>query len=94
ISREKTKRLEAEKKIKEKQEQEAKRKQDTRRCSFIGKLVIAHFPELLIYTPKRSETDNRVEFALVNVILSLLADDKEYLAALIEAGKNQLHEKT
>ena len=50
--REKTRQLETQKKVKDKREQEARRKLDTRRDTNIGKIVSKHFPEVSQFQPR------------------------------------------
>ena len=71
-SRKKTKQLEIQKKLKDKRDQDAQRKSDTRRHTIIGRLVSKHFPDVSQFQPYRSEAENEIEFALLDAILSLL----------------------
>lgn len=91
-SKERTKRLEIEKKVKEKREAEAKRKLDIRRHTFSGKLMEEHFPTISQFRPQRTEAENRTEFALLDIVLSLLAEDEEYVSRLLERAKAQLQQ--
>lgn len=74
--------LKNQKKSKERREQEAKRKMDTRRYIIIGELVCKYFPDAMKYQPQRSKADNAKEFETFANILNLLADNTELLAKL------------
>ena len=76
-----TNHLKNQKKLKERREQEAMRKMDTRRYIIIGELVCKHFPEMMNYQPHRNCTDNK-EFTVLTNILSLLAANKEMINKL------------
>lgn len=93
-SKERTKRLEIEKNLKIKREEEAKRKLDMRRHSFIGTLVEDHFPEVSQLQPQRTEAESKIEFVLLDIVLSLLAEDEEYVSQLVERAKGLLHEQS
>lgn len=86
-SKERTKRLEIEQKLKIKREEEVKRKLDTRRQTFSGKLLEEYFPMLSQFQPQRTETESRTEFALLDVVLSLLAEDEAYVSQLVGRAK-------
>lgn len=86
-SKERTKRLEIEQRLKIKCEEEAKRKLDTRRHTFSGKLLEEHFPMLSQFQPQRTEAESRTEFALLDIMLSLLAEDEEYISQLVGRAK-------
>ena len=67
---------------KEQREQKQKSKLDSRRRFIIGELIEKKFPELLNYQPRRTQAENKVEFAPLELFLDLLAADDEYLARL------------
>lgn len=92
-SKERTKRLEIEQKLKTKREEEAKRKLDMRRHTFSGKLLEEHFPMLSQFQPQRTETESRTEFALLDIVLSLLAEDEEYVSRLVGRAKALLQQR-
>lgn len=93
-SKERTKRLEIERKLKIKQEEEAKRKLDMRRYSFSGKLMEEHFPAISMFQPQRSEAESKTEFALLDIVLSLLAEDEDYVSQLVERAKVLLQQQS
>ena len=86
-SREKTKQLEAEKKVRDKREQEAQRKLDTRRHTIIGKVFSQHFPAVSQFQPRRTEAENEMEFALLDAVLNLIAKDKDYVSQRLDEAK-------
>ncbi len=92
-SQERTKRLEAEKREKDQRAASAKRKQDAVRHRLIGELIAAHFPEVSQYQPKRTKAENKAEFAELDAVLSLLAEDKEYVSRLVEQARAMLRQE-
>ena len=76
--------LKNQRKSRERREQEAKRKLDTRRNIIIGELVCRYFPDVMRLQPQRSKADNAAEFEAFASILSTLANDTELLVRLKE----------
>ena len=89
-SREKTKQLEAQKKVKDKREQAARRKLDSRRDTCIGNSFSKHFPWVSQFQPRRTEAENKTEFALLDAFLSLVASDEDYVSKRVNEAKDLL----
>ena len=67
------------------QDNKEKEKQDainTRRYILIGKLICKYFPEVLKLQPRLTKAENNIEFKLLEVFISILADDKEYIGRI------------
>ena len=68
------------KKMKERREQEAKRKIDIHRNIIIGELVCRYFPDVMKYQPQRSKSVNTEVFKSFESVLKVIASDTELLA--------------
>ena len=86
-SKEKTKQLEAEKRMKENRALEVKRKQDKKRHEIIGEIFSVHFPFVSRFQPQRTKAGDKEEFTLVEVFFSLIAADKEYVSLVMKKAE-------
>jgi len=93
-AKEKAAQVERQRKLQQNREKEQQRKIDTRRNIIIGKMVADYFPAVLEFKPRRTIAENISEFAPFAAFLSILADDKIYIALLKEkAIQNQFLEQ-
>ena len=67
------------------QDNREKKKQEAitmRRNILIGELITKYFPEVLKFQPRRTQAENSIEFELLELFVSMLADDKDYIERL------------
>ena len=74
--------LKRQKRSKDIREKRKKKEIDTRRQIIVGKLILKYFPEFLRLQPCRTEAENNIELETLNVLISILADDKQYVLEL------------
>lgn len=74
-----TEQLKNQRKLKERRQQEIKRKIDTCRNIVIGELVCQYFPSAMQYQPRHSKAENKVEFAEFENTLRWLSEHIELL---------------
>jgi len=86
--------LENKKSSREAREKATQRKDDTRLKIIIGADVLAYFPEMRRFKPRKNNAENRAEFAEFAAMLSILAADKEYVAALQEKARARVAVRT
>lgn len=94
-SKERTAKLEQQRRVELRQEREAKRKKDQRRNYVIGELVTKYFPEVLSLEPG-TKAENAVTFKTLEAFLSALSADKELIKRLSEkanGGNGDAHKQ-
>lgn len=91
-SKERTAKLEEQRRISERQEREKKKKKDQQRNYVIGELVSKYFPEVLNLEPG-CKANNAVEFDLFESLLSVLSHNQEYIDKLKKEAQRELNLK-
>ena len=81
-SQERVEQLKRQKILRDNQEKVKQEAITTRRNMLIGELISKHFPEVLNIQPRRTKSENKIAFETLEVFVSMLADDKEYIERL------------
>lgn len=84
-----TEQLKNQRKLRERRNQEAKRKMDVRLNILIGELVCRYFSEMMHYQPQRSNMDNMVEFTEFEDTLIWLSSHAELLRNMRDKPLNE-----
>ena len=78
------------KKMRERRDQEAKRKVDVHRYILIGELVCQYFPSVIKYQPRHGKVDNKIEFAEFENTLRWLSEHIELLNNMRDNPQNEI----
>jgi hypothetical protein len=89
-SQKRTAQLKQQKKEREIREQKKQDTLSTRRKIIIGGIVEKYFPEVLKLQPQRTDAENEAEFALLETVISLMAQDQDYITRLKEQASDKL----
>jgi hypothetical protein len=89
-SQKRTAQLKQQKKERDIRERKQKEVITTRRKIIIGGIIEGYFPEVLKLQPQRTDAENEVEFALLEMVISLMAQDQDYIARLKEQANDRL----
>ena len=76
-------------KLKDYRKKEQQRKIDIRRNIIIGEIITKYFPDVVHFQPQLNKTKNDIEFAKLEIIVSILADDEEYMKLLIDKANKK-----
>lgn len=88
-AKDKVAKLEHQRRVEKRREREAERKKNSRRQYIIGELVAKYFPEVQRFEPG-TKAENAVEFKPLEIFLSLLAANQEFITQLKEKVKRDL----
>lgn len=92
-SRNRTEQLKRQRRLQKNREMTHQKKIDTRRKIIVGGIVIKYFPIILDIMPQLNEAANAIEFAKLEMAISMLANDEDYLARLLEKVKHYTSSK-
>ena len=86
--------LKRQRKLRENEEKERKKKNDTRRHFIVGRLVAQSFPGISHFQPKLSQADSNVEFMELERFFSEVANDPKYAALFQEVIQLKLSQES
>jgi len=85
-AKERLEQLKHQKKLQDMRERKAKQKTDIRRYIIIGEMVCKYFPEVMLYQPRKTNTENAEEFSHLDDFLQELSISDDIVAKIKEGA--------